>query len=593
MPNTTLLLAILLPPFACAGLLALVGATGVANTAARRRAATLLAPGALLVSLAASTRGIADLVVGGVTSMEAHLGPWFAAGSLTVRLDFSLDVIGALFVVATGVVGAGIALHGATRREPTPIGGAAGIAAATGGAFVALLAADAIVLLAGLQVIALAGLVTAIDRPRGTSRADGRFVGFVVGRVGDAALAVGLIALHVGVGTLNVADWSRPAVLEAARGTLTWPAIAITLGLAVGLGTAPWGLRWTRVAGAPTRERAAITALTLAPLLALATRVGPMVAHAAPWVAPTVAIVFATSALLAGAMLATERRAAMTAAHLASAWAALALVAVALGSAAGATAIALTATLGIAALALADADRLARSVALVTLAGLPLTGGFFAVASAARGTASSPVAGWIAVAAIAVIAAGCARAIARERGAPRGRERGGLPAFGLAALAATVGYVHVPVALAGSRGFGLGARLGEPADTGGWGGLAIVAVAVGVGLVAGFAAAARPARLDRLLRRRGLGGRLHALATARFYFEGVLHRGVRTRVRRLAGYAHIVDDFLVDGFVVRGLGGVLVRITGEGLRIAQPLRVGAAILLIAAAIAIGLLGVLW
>ncbi len=592
MPNATSLLTILMPPLACAAVLALIAASGVARSAARRRMATLLAPGAILVSLAATARGLVDLV-GGAASLEADFGPWFAAGSLTVRLDFVLDPVTALLVVAAGVVGCAVALHGATRREPTSIGAAAAITAATGGAFVALLAADAIVWLAGVQVVAVAGWVIAIDQPRGAARADGRFVGFVVGRIGDAAIAVGLVALHVGLGTLQVADWSRAAVFAATPSSPTWPVIAIVGGLTIGLGVAPWGLRWNGLATAPPRERAAIVALTIAPLLGLAIHVAPLLVRAADWVAPTVAIACTTSALLAGTMLAVERRAAQVCAHAASAWSALALVAIASGTTAAATAIAMTATLGTAALALANTDRLARAIALVTLGGLPLTGGFLCIVGAAHGPTGHAVLPWLLVGAVAVIAAGCARAIARTRGIGRGAMRGGLPAVGLALCAAAAGYVHTPPVLAGMRGFSLAARIGEETGTTGWRDLAVVAVAVGIGLVVGFATANGSPRLDRVLRRRGPIGRLHALATARFYFDGLLHRVIRLRMRRLGGYAHIVDDFLVDGFVVRGLGGVLIRITGEGLRIAQPARVGAAILLLAAAIAVGLLGVLW
>ena len=77
------------------------------------------------------------------------------------------------------------------------------------------------------------------------------------------------------------------------------------------------------------------------------------------------------------------------------------------------------------------------------------------------------------------------------------------------------------------------------------------------------------------IRKPGPLGRLHAVVLAKYFVDGFCMRYLAGGTRKVAGVIHLIDEFFVDAFLIRGVCGLLVRIFGEGLRLLQGGRIQA------------------
>jgi len=153
----------------------------------------------------------------------------------------------------------------------------------------------------------------------------------------------------------------------------------------------------------------------------------------------------------------------------------------------------------------------------------------------------------------------------------------------LAVGAVFAGYVNLPHAVAHDSSALLGHFLNIPGDfhpevapDQEWMGLAISGVVAFLGLgLAYVLIAVRHERVVAAISRPGALGRIHAVLLAKYFYDGFCMRYFAGGCRKLAGLIHMIDEFLIDAFLIRGVFGLAVRIVGEVMRLLQAGRVQA------------------
>jgi len=288
-------------PFAGFLVLALAG-----RRLSRRRVATVGAGSVLLAGLATALAAVAYLGQPVREAWRQALWPWIEAGPLRVEMALRLDGLSLVMALVVTVVGFLIHLYATESMEREEEGYArffAYLNLFVGAMLVLVLADDLLLLYLGWEGVGLCSflLIGFWYRDPETVRAARK--AFVVTRVGDAAMAVGILLLATELGTLRLSELG-PAAASAwgAGSAASLLAAALLLAGAVGKSAQlPLQVWLPDAMAGPTPVSALIHAATMVTAgVYLVARTHALFLLAPP-VMTAVALIGAATLLLAGA----------------------------------------------------------------------------------------------------------------------------------------------------------------------------------------------------------------------------------------------------------------------------------------------------
>jgi NADH-quinone oxidoreductase subunit L len=220
-------------PFAGFATLALAGGR------LARRAVALIGVGSVGLS------ALVALLVGGAflaspppgAAYTQTLWTWMAAGDLTVRIGLRLDALSLIMVLV--VTGVGLLIHIYSTEFMAGEEGYARFFAAmnlfVGSMLVLVLASDLLLLYLGWEGVGLCSFLLIGFWYRDPANGRAARKAFIVTRVGDTALAIGLFLLFAQLGTLDIQEAMARAAMQWPVGSaLAVAAAALLLGGAVG-----------------------------------------------------------------------------------------------------------------------------------------------------------------------------------------------------------------------------------------------------------------------------------------------------------------------------------------------------------------------
>jgi NADH-quinone oxidoreductase subunit L len=616
MDNPILLLTILLPPFFGALVI------GLAGRALPRKVPGIIACATVLVSLAASIRGFIDLGHVEGSLIEADLGVWFSVAPLTVRFHFVLDPLSSFMTLV--VTGVGFLIHvysiGYMSHEKRDERFFSFMNLFTGAMLTLVLGANLPLMFIGWEGVGLCSYLLIGYWFTDWAKAGAGMKAFIVNRIGDLGFLIGIFLLVHNIGTVDFQALAEPALFETVGGGLLFAiGLCLFLGATGKSAQIPLYMWLPDAMAGPTPVSALIHAATMVTAgVYMVGRLG--VLFAASGVLPVIAVVGTATAFFAATMALTERDIKKVLAY--STVSQLGYMFLAMGCGAYSAGIfhvythaffkaLLFLAAGSVIHALHEEQDIRKMGGLfrklpitgttfilggLALAGLPLLSGYISKDEILLAAKTSYVPLWLLAEVTALLTAfyvgrlvwlvffGKTRmneaAYAAVHESPPVMTG---PLVALAAGAVLAGYVNLPHVVAHDHAAMLTHFLAIPGE------LAIEASAgsevtglVLSGLVcfSGLALAyvfivRRYEQILAALRRPGALGRVHAVLLAKYFVDGFCMRYLAGGARKLAGVIHVIDEFLVDAFLIRGVFGLLVRITGEAMRLLQAGRVQA------------------
>jgi NADH-quinone oxidoreductase subunit L len=233
------------------------------------------------------------------------LWQWMDVGGLVVPASFHLDPLSLVFVLV--VTGVGFLIHVYSTEYMAGDEGYRRFFAYmnlfVASMLVLVLAGNLLLLYLGWEGVGLCSYLLIGFWYKDPANARAAIKAFVVTRVGDAALAVGLLLIFVSLGTLDIQEAARQAPVQWAAGsTLAVAAAALLLGGAVGKSAQLPLQTWLPDAMAgPTPVSALIHAATMVTAGVYLIARTQVLFELAPAVMALVAVIGAVTLLLAGA----------------------------------------------------------------------------------------------------------------------------------------------------------------------------------------------------------------------------------------------------------------------------------------------------
>jgi len=614
MDNPILLLTILLPPFCGALVLGLFGRF------MPRKLPGIIACAMVLVSLAAAIRGFRDLQALETSLIQADLGVWFSVSVLTVRFQFILDPLSSFMTLV--VTGVGFLIHlysvGYMSHEKRDERFFAYMNLFTGMMLVLVVGASLPLMFIGWEGVGLCSYLLIGYWFKDPLKAAAGMKAFIVNRIGDLGFLVGIFLLVHNIGTVNFLELSQAEVFETVSGGLLFAiGICLFIGATGKSAQIPLYVWLPDAMAGPTPVSALIHAATMVTAgVYMVGRLGVLFAFSGAL--PVVAVIGAVTAFYAATMAITERDIKKVLAY--STISQLGYMFLAMGCGAYSAGIFHVYThaffkallfLGAGSVihALHEEQDIRNMGGLfkklpvtgttfiiggLALAGLPLLSGYFSKDEILISAMSSYWPLWLLSELTALMTAFYVGRLIWL--VFFGKTRMSEPAYAavhesppvmtgplvvLAVGAALAGYVNLPHVLAHDGAGVLRHFLAIPAEhhphvTAGqeWLGLALSGLMSFVGLGAAYALIGR--RYERILeavRKPGALGKLHATLLAKYFVDGWCMRYLGGGTRKAAGVIHLVDEILVDAFLVRFVFGYMITFYGQVVRLLQVGRV--------------------